>query len=281
MENKNLRKLIRKIIKESHEQKIEPSLLKKIELQLPEEYKEEGNVFPIKDVKTGKIINFKWSKNQLEQSHLNEDLKSSLAKGVVALCLIGSTLTSCDKVNDKLAQRDEISCVLTNGQETPKIEYKLTYDILKKPEVLNPQRNLKVYYYQNGEIVGGKITEVLPETVIVDGKEISKNDIFGQPSIKTSDKERKINMFFNRQLTNDEINFIIKNSPDVIAKYVGGSSKSWETNPIKEDEEIINVKVNRDYDMDKYYGDKCMNTGNLTQGFPDGRSDFFGVPIIK
>jgi hypothetical protein len=153
-----------------------------------------------------------------------------------------------------------MSCVITNGQETPKIEYKLTYDILKKPKVLDPQRNLYVYYYDNDEIIGGKITDVKTETVIVNGEEISKNNIFGKPSIKTLDKERKINMFFNRELTNDEKDFIIRNSPNVIAKYVGGSGKSWESNPIKEDEEIINVKVSRDYDMDKYYGNNCMTT---------------------
>jgi hypothetical protein len=283
MKSNNLRKIIRKIILENQKVEIEPSLLKKIEIQLPTEYKKEGNIFPIKYVKTGQIINFKWSQNQLQQAHLNEDLKSNLTKGLVALCLVGSTLTSCDKVNDKLAQRNEISCVLKNGQEMKKIEYKLTYDILKKPKITNPTRNLEAFYYDNnGEILKGKITEVLPETVKINGLEISKNDIFSQPKIKpTYGSERKINMHFNRELSNDEINFIIKNSPNTIAQYVGGSEKSWETNPISDDEQIINVKVVIDYDMDKYYGDNCMNTGNLTQGFPDGRSDFFGVPIVK
>ena len=68
MNNKNLRKIIRKIILENQKTEIEPSLLKKIEIQLPSEYKKEGNIFPIKDVKTGQIINFKWSQNQLQQA---------------------------------------------------------------------------------------------------------------------------------------------------------------------------------------------------------------------
>jgi hypothetical protein len=284
---------IKKVIKEKVIESLNPKITKgefiKLVLnenknifnQLPLELKKEGSKFNIEN-ENGQIVTYIIKNGNMETLGINENLKTKIVKGLVTLCMVGGSLTSCDKVNDKLTNRNETSCVITNGKETPKIEYKLTYDILKKPSILNPQRNLEVFYYKNGEIVKGKITEVLSETVKVNGEEISKDKIFSQPSIKpTYGSERKINMFFNRELTKDEEEFIIGNSPNVIAKYVGGSSKSWETNPIKEDEQIINVKVNRDYEMDTYYGDKCMNVGNLSMGFPDGRIDFFGVPIIK
>jgi hypothetical protein len=44
MKSNNLRKIIRKIILENQKVEIEPSLLKKIEIQLPSEYKKEGNI---------------------------------------------------------------------------------------------------------------------------------------------------------------------------------------------------------------------------------------------
>jgi hypothetical protein len=233
MNNKNLRQIIRKIILENQNADIEPSLLKKIEIQLPSEYKKEGNIFPIQDVETGKIINFKWSQNQLQQVHLNEDLKSNLTKGLAALCLIGSTLTSCDKVNDRF-NKDETACVLKNGVKQDKVEYKLYWDVY---------------------MMGGT------------------NYLY----LDTHD----MNMFFNRELTDDEKNTILSNAVDILSKNTGYNDTPGKSNPIKDNQEIRNVRIEKNLEIDKWYGEKCLQNWNLTRGFPDGRSDFFGVQILK